>query len=313
MTAPRHLISVEDLDDAALGWLVDRAAAYDAGAPVPQALAGRIVALHFLKSSTRTRTAFSSAALRLGAQIISYGPDDLQLVTGETHADTGRVLAGMVDALVTRTAGAPADLRELAAQGAMPVINAMSADEHPTQALADLATIRRHAGRVEGARVLYLGEGNNTAAALALALARFAGTQLHLRTPAGYGLPAQTLRLAELRAQRCASSVEQRHDLAQLPEHVDFVYTTRWQTTGTVKPDPDWRARFEPFRVDGALMARWPRARFMHDLPAHRGEEVTADVLEGPRSIAFAQAANKYHSALAVLEWCLPARSAPAS
>ena len=109
-----------------------------------------------------------------------------------------------------------------------------------------------------------------------------------------------------LQAQRYGSVIDERHDLDELPDGVDFVYTTRWQTTGTVKPDPDWRTRFEPFRVDATLMARWPRARFMHDLPAHRDEEVTAEVLEGPRSIAFAQAANKYHSALAILEWCLP-------
>jgi ornithine carbamoyltransferase len=307
MSSARHLISVCDLDDEDLAWLVQRTAAYDSGEQAPPALAGRIVALHFLKSSTRTRTAFSAAALRLGGQIISYGPDDLQLVTGETHADTGRVLAGMVDALVTRTAGDPADLRALAAQGRMPVINAMSADEHPTQAIGDLATIHRQAGRMEDVAVLYVGEGNNTAAALALALTRFAGARLHLRTPAGYGLAPETLRVAALQAERHGSVIDERHDLDDLPDVVDFVYTTRWQTTGTAKPDPDWRSRFEPFRVDAALMARWPQARFMHDLPAHRDEEVTAEVLEGPRSIAFAQAANKYHSALAILEWCLPA------
>jgi ornithine carbamoyltransferase len=303
--ATRHLISVRDLDDADLDWLVRRSAAFDSGTPVPRALEGRIVALHFLKSSTRTRTAFSAAALRLGAQIIAYGPDDLQLVTGETYADTGRVLSGMVDALVTRTVGDPAHLRELADQGRMPVINAMSADEHPTQAVADLTTILAHAGSIEGIRLLYVGEGNNTAAALALALSRFEGAQLHLRTPSGYGVPAETLRVAERQAAHYGSVVEQRHDLDGLPDDIDLVYTTRWQTTGTVKPDPDWRTGFDPFRVDAAMMARWPDARFMHDLPAHRGEEVTAEVLEGPRSIAFAQAANKYHSALAILEWCL--------
>lgn len=312
-TRTRHLISVRDLDDEELGWLVRRAAAYAAGTTVHRTLTGRIIALHFLRSSTRTRTAFSAAALRLGAQIIAFGPDDLQLATGETYADTGRVLAGMVDALVTRTAGDPADLRALAAGGDMPVINAMSADEHPTQAVADLTTILGQAGRIEGARLLYVGEGNNTAVALALALTRFAGTQLHLVTPAGYGVPAQTLRVAARAADRSGSVVDQRHDLDGLPDHVDFVYTTRWETTGTVKPDPAWRAAFEPFRVDAALMDRWPAARFMHDLPAHRGEEVTPDVLEGTRSIAFEQAANKYHSALAILEWCLLAAVRPPS
>ena len=265
----------------------------------------RVVAIYFRQTSTRTRTSFSAAALRLGAQIVTYGPNDLQTNTGETYRDTGRVLATMVDALVARTAGDPQELRDLAAQDTMPVVNAMTSDEHPTQAIADLATLLQHFGRIEKLRVLYVGEGNNTAAALALALARFPGNELFLRTPAGYGVPDDKLRLARARAAASGSVVEQAHDLAALPETVDAVYTTRWRTTGTTKPDPDWQDRFRPFQVNGPLMERWPEARFMHDLPAHRGEEVTADVLDGPASLALPQAANKYHTALAILEWCL--------
>ena len=160
----------------------------------------------------------------------------------------------------------------------------------------------------ENLRVLYVGEGNNSAAALALALARFPGNELYLRTPAGYGLAEDKLAQARRQAVRSGSCIEEGHDMSALPAEVDIVYTTRWQTTGTTKPDADWHERFEPFQVDRRLMARWPDARFMHDLPAHRGEEVTAEVLDGPASLALPQAANKYHTALSILEWCLAGR-----
>jgi ornithine carbamoyltransferase len=185
----------------------------------------------------------------------------------------------------------------------MAVVNAMSAAEHPTQALADLTTLAQHFGRIEGLRVLYIGEGNNTASALTLALARYAGTALYLRTPPGYGLEQRYLDRAAISAKATDAVVEERHDMADLPE-VDVVYTTRWQTTGTTKPTADWRETFAPFQVDASVMQQSKASVFMHDLPAHRGDEVTADVLDGPLSIAFDQAENKYHSARAVLEWC---------
>jgi ornithine carbamoyltransferase len=308
-TARRHLISIDDLDDEALDQIVRRGAEYavgqcDAGqrdAELP--LRGRVVGVLFRKTSTRTRTAFSAGALRLGAHLVTYGPDDLQENTGETHADTGAVLSGMLDVLVARTAGPEEELRAYAAQERMAVINAMSASEHPTQALADLTTIQQHFGQVKGVRVVYVGEGNNTASALALALSRYPGTALHLRTPPGYGVGPLYLERAKANAKRSGALVEQRHDLTDLPE-ADIVYTTRWQTTGSVKPDPGWRVTFAPFQVNAEVMAAVADAVLMHDLPAHRGEEVTAEVLDGPASIAFIQAENKFHSARAVLEWC---------
>ncbi|HET9899268.1 MAG TPA: ornithine carbamoyltransferase [Streptosporangiaceae bacterium] len=302
--ARRHLISIDDLDDEALDHIVRRGAEYAAGhRPAPLPLRDRVVGVLFRKTSTRTRTAFSAGALRLGAQLITYGPDDLQENTGETPADTGAVLSRMLDALVVRTAGPEAELRAYAQQDEMPVINAMSAVEHPTQALADLTTMLHHFGQIKGLRVLYLGEGNNTASALTLALPRYAGTALYLRTPPGYGVGPRYLERAAACAAATGALVEQRHDLDCLPE-ADVVYTTRWQTTGTVKADPCWRDVFAPFQVSPAVMAAAGDAVFMHDLPAHRGEEVTAGVLDGPRSVAFRQAENKYHSAMAVLEWC---------
>ncbi|MEU8961057.1 ornithine carbamoyltransferase [Streptomyces sp. NPDC048491] len=305
MASIRHLISIDDLDDADLYALVARGAEYSAGSVGPLApLAGDIVGVYFGKTSTRTRTAFSSGALRLGAQIIAYGPNDLQLNTGETSEDTGRVMSRMLDVLVARTAGDPAEMRAWADQDRMAVINAMSADEHPTQALTDLTTLRRQFDRVEGLRVLYVGEGNNTASALSLALTRFPGVELALRTPQGYGLASYYRERAAEQALAYGTVFSERHDMEELPADVDVVYTTRWQTTGTSKPDPDWRTVFAPFQVTRALWRTSPKAVFMHDLPAHRGDEVTADVLDGPMSIAFAQAENKMHSAMAVLEWC---------
>ncbi|MGW2179786.1 ornithine carbamoyltransferase [Streptomyces sp. NPDC001732] len=305
--ARRHVISLADIPDSSLYQIVERGRQFASGAWPCESLGGAVVGIYFRATSTRTRTAFSAAALRLGGRIIQYGPGDLQLNTGETMEDTGRVFAGMLDALVARTAGSEAELRALASQDRMAVVNAMSALEHPTQALTDLTTMAGHFGDLGGRRVLYLGEGNNTAAALALALPRFPGTELHLRTPRGYGVDPGVLALAKEYAARHGSVVTERHDTDDLPTGVDVVYTTRWQTTGTSKADPAWRKTFAPFQVDEAVLDTSPDAVFMHDLPAHRGEEVTAAVLDGPRSIAFTQAEAKMHSAAAVLEWSLGA------
>lgn len=301
----RHLISLDDLSDDDLHDIVTCGAEFSRSGPAGDELAGKVVGVFFRKTSTRTRTAFSAAAVRLGASVIAYGPNDLQLNTGETSEDTGRVFSRMLDALVARTADDPEELRIWADQDRMAVVNAMSADEHPTQALADLTTLAGRFGSVEGLRILYLGEGNNTAAALALGLSRFRGTHLELRTPPGYGLTQDVRERAAKLAATSGAVVHEQHDLAELPAEFDVVYTTRWQTTGTSKPDPDWRTVFAPFQVGTALMDRFPAAVFMHDLPAHRGEEVVAEVLDGPRSIAFDQAENKMHSAMAVLQWCL--------
>ncbi|MFH9550554.1 ornithine carbamoyltransferase [Streptomyces sp. NPDC017435] len=310
----RHLISIDDLTDEDLRAVVARGALFSAeGGPAgARPLEGDIAGIYFRRTSTRTRTAFSAGALRLGAQIVSYGDGDLQLNTGETSEDTGRVMSRMLDVLVARTADDPAELRAWAAQRRMSVINAMSADEHPTQALTDLTTLLGRFGRLEGLRVLYVGEGNNTASALALALTRFPGVELELRTPPGYGLADRFLTRAAEQAARHGGRFAERHDMAALPPDQDAVYTTRWQTTGTNKPDPHWRDLFAPFQVGEALWEDSPKAVFLHDLPAHRGEEVTADVLDGPASLAFQQAENKMHSAMAVLEWCRRGPTGPA-
>ncbi|MEV8510698.1 ornithine carbamoyltransferase [Dactylosporangium sp. NPDC051484] len=308
MTGPRrHLLTLDALSAGELDQLVRRAAAYAAagGRAQGRPLDGATVGIYFRRTSTRTRTSFTVAAHRLGAHTIAYGPNDLQENTGETVEDTARVLSGMLDGFVARTAGDPAELRALAAQDRMTVVNAMTSDEHPTQAVADLATVLTVRGSLDGLSLLYLGEGNNTASALAFALARVPGACLDLRTPAGYGLPDELVRRAARTAAERGGEVTQRHDLADLPAKAHVVYTTRWQTTGTSKADPDWRRHFTPFQVSSLLLDQVPEAVFMHDLPARRGDEVEAAVLDGPRSIAFQQAEHKLHAAMAVLEWAV--------
>lgn len=305
------LISVADLNRAELDSLVTAASNWFAvQSRVGQLLAGRVVGLYFGQPSTRTRTAFSSASLRLGASIITYGPNDLQLSTGETDEDTGNVLAPMLDCLVVRASGDHARLMRLSAHGRLPVVNAMNTIEHPTQAIGDLATMRAYRGDLAGVQVLYAGEANSTTLALAHALMRVPGSLLVVAAPLGYGFDAATIEAVNAQAApvgaRCVQ-VAAIDDVAVAGlEHPDFVYTTQWQTTGTSKPDPEWRAAFYPgFQVNEELLARWPRARVLHDLPARRGEEISAEVLDGPRSLALEQARNKLAGAAASLAWVL--------
>jgi ornithine carbamoyltransferase len=191
----------------------------------------------------------------------------------------------------------------------MSIINAMSDSEHPTQAIADLVTIKEALGRLHDVHVLYLGEGNNSAAALALAVAMTKGMRLTLVTPEGYGLPLTVLEKADALAQWSGSgaTIEQHHDVASLPKNVDVVYTTRWQTMGVPKSDPYWESKFKPYGVTQQMMTQVSKPSstiFLHDLPAVRGAEVSHEVLDGPQSRAFRQAHHKLTSAMAVLKWC---------
>ncbi|MGE0127967.1 MAG: ornithine carbamoyltransferase [Blastocatellales bacterium] len=309
----RHMLSLAELGVAELARLVDRsvefAASYSKSSDAPKPLEGKIVGIYFRKPSTRTRSSFTAGALRLGARTIAYGPDDLQLVTGETIEDTARVLSGYLDALVIRTNGSLAEMKALADQSEMAVINAMSENEHPTQAIADLATIKERFGRLAGIHVLYLGEGNNTTTALALAVAQTPGMKVTFVTPEGYGMSEPFLEQARLLAAKHGAMVEHHHGMDEPPRDVDAVYATRWQTMGVPHADPNWREKFWPYSVTPELMAQVskPDTIFLHDLPAVRGEDVHAEVLDGPRSVAWRQARHKMFSAMAVLEWCLVA------
>jgi len=305
----KHLLSIADLGATDLAWLVDRSVQFASGRDVIGACAdGKIIGIYFCKPSTRTRSSFSVGALRLGARIVTYGPDDLQLVTGETLEDTGRVLSGYLDALVIRTNNSIAGMKALAAQQEMAVINAMSENEHPTQAIADLATLKERFGRLAGLHLLYLGEGNNTAAALALAVARTPGMKATFITPAGYGLSELVIEQAQQAAVWYSGALEHYHEIENLPQSVDAVYGSRWQTMGAPHKDPHWIDKFRPYCITPGIMAKVSKAEgtvFLHDLPAVRGEDVLPEVLDGPQSLAWRQARHKMFSAMAILEWCL--------
>jgi len=304
------LLSLVEVGPENLSRLIDHSLAIAAhGVSVPP-LAGKTVGIYFKRTSTRTRTAFTVAAIKLGAAPIAYGPNDLQISTGETISDTARVLSGYLDALVVRTNESINEMRAFASQNDMAIVNAMSDTEHPTQAVADLVTIKEAFGRLRGVDILYLGEGNNTAAALALAVSMTEGMRLTIVTPEGYGLPSTVLETANGFSRQSGSVVEQHHDASSLPRGFDVVYTTRWQTMGESKPDANWKEKFMPHRVTQELMQRFSKHAgtiFMHDLPAVRGDDVVDEVLDGPQSVAFRQAKHKLTSAMAVLAWCIAA------
>jgi ornithine carbamoyltransferase len=302
----RHVLSILDLEPEEVLYLCRRAIRLKSAPSDPPTLRGRTVGVYFRKTSTRTRAGFMVGAGRLGATTVYFGPGDLQTNTGETLEDTARTLAGYLDVLVMRTNESVEEMRTFAAHPGMSVVNALSSDEHPTQALTDLATILEHFGRLEGITVLYCGEGNKTAAALALAMSRIPGMRLVLATPAGYGLDPAKLAAARALAAEHGATVEETHDIDSVEPGVDVVYTSRWQEMGVSKADPEWKTRFAPFRVTQELMDRvaGPGTVFMHDLPAVRGEDVDDEVLDGPRSLAWVQAQHKMFSAMAVMEWC---------
>ncbi|MDC2959310.1 ornithine carbamoyltransferase [Streptomyces gilvifuscus] len=302
----RNLISLADLRPEQLARIVARAVEFGRGDVEDRPLAGRQVGIYFRKSSTRTRTSFWSGATRLGADVITFGPDELQLSTGETVEDTSRVLAQYLDALVVRTNGDVEEMRRLGTSPDLAVVNALSLDEHPTQAIADLSTLTEHFGSLAGRHLLVVGEGNSSGAALALAGALVPELRITLLCPEGYEVPKSTLDLVD-ELSGGQHRVVQITDPDAVEGPVDAIYTSRWQTMGVPKADPDWLASFEGFRIDREFFDRYsgPDTVFLHDLPAVRGQEVTDEILDGERSLAWRQAYHKMTAAMAVLEWCV--------
>jgi ornithine carbamoyltransferase len=307
-----HLISIDDVDGATLDELIrtgERLA--DGELDFTKALSGRLVGLYFSKPSTRTRTSFFAAVAGMGGTSILYSAADLQTTTGEALEDTGMVLGLYLDALVMRTNGPHREMSTLAESGGgMPVVNALSKKEHPTQAIADLITIRQEFGEVSGRHVVYIGAWNNTAASLVLALSKLPRTRVTLALPERYGPDPGQWAAALRNAEESGSTVELLHDPRDLPRGVDVVYTTRWQSMGEEPDDPDWRESFRGFAITRRRMDELSHGRtiFLHDLPAHRDLEVEAAVLDGPASRIRRQAYNKMISAMCVLERCLRGR-----
>ncbi|HEY7258358.1 MAG TPA: ornithine carbamoyltransferase [Gaiellales bacterium] len=301
-SAPSDLLRICDLDARQLYVLLDLAAEMKA---VPHgwetALHGDTVAMFFEKPSTRTRVSFAAACQHLGALPLGLRPDELQLGRGEPISDTARVLSGYSSAIVVRTY-AQAVLDEMAAAADKPVINALTDDHHPCQALADLLTIRERFGSLQGIRVAYLGDGNNVAHSLMEAGA-LAGMHVVVGTPPGYEPDPAITDSAAATALAHGGSVAIVNDPGEAVAGAHAVYTDVWVSMGD---DEDQRARREEvlraFQVDTQMMRRADReAVFLHCLPAHRGEEVSADVIDGPASVVFRQAENRLWTEEAVL------------
>lgn len=315
-TAPkRDLLSIADIASD-LGGLLRRAERLKddrrRGILRPT-LAGRNVAMIFEKPSTRTRTSFEVAANDLGAHPLYLSSRDLQLGRGETIADTARVLSRYVDAIVYR-AFRHADMVELARRATVPVVNALDDLEHPCQIVADLLTMHeRWKGRFRGRRLAWIGDGNNVLHSLLLGAAA-TGLDLVAATPSGYPPKPDVVAAARALAKSSGASISLVTDPADAARGADALYTDVWVSMGDEAEAAAREAAFQPYRIDAALLARAkPDAFVLHDLPAHRGKEITDDVMDGPRAAIWDQAENRLHAQKAVLELLLAApRRAPA-
>jgi ornithine carbamoyltransferase len=288
----RHLLSISDLSPAELERILDSAMALKEGAAAPQ-VAGKTLALVFEKPSLRTRVSFHVAMQQLAGDCIYLSPPEVGLGERETAPDVARVLSRYVDAIAARTFE-QSTVEELAAHSSIPVINALSEADHPCQALADLLTIREHRGRLAGVSVAFIGDGNNVANSLAVAGA-MAGMDVRVASPEGYELAPQICAIA-------GDSVRTMREPAEAVSGADVVYTDVWASMGQENEASDRREAFAGYTVDERLMSiAKPDAIFMHDLPAHRGEEVAAEVIDGPQSVVFDQAENRLHAQKAVL------------
>jgi ornithine carbamoyltransferase len=264
-------------------------------------LANDTVVLHFGKPSTRTRLAFETAVARLGGTPVVVGPTELQLGRGETIEDTARVVSRYARAFVIRTYS-DLDVRRFAKAATIPVINALTDLHHPCQALADLMTLRERFGTLKGLKLAFVGDGNNVAHSL-LEAAALAGIHLNVATPALFAPDRDVIAHAQALARVSGASLRLGTDPVEAVDGVDAVYTDVWVSMGTPEIERATRLEaFRPYQVDARLMGRAkPGAIFMHCLPDHRGEEVTADVVDGPNSIVFDQAENRLHTSAAIL------------
>lgn len=299
----KDLLRTADLsiDDFAL--LLDRAAAFKREPYRSRArIAGDTVVLYFNKPSTRTRISFETAVARLGGTPIGVGPNDLQLGRGETIEDTARVMSRYARAFVIRTF-ADADVRRFAAAATIPVINALTDGHHPCQSLADLLTLRERLGSFRGRKVAYVGDGNNVAHSL-IEAAALAGLDIAVGSPEGYECEAEVVARARAIGGRTGARVTTTRDPVEAVRGADAVYTDTWVSMGN--PESERAARLRalgPYQVNDALLSHArPDVIFMHCLPDHRGEEVTAEVVDGPRSVVFDQAENRLHTSAAILE-----------
>ena len=296
----RHFLDLDRFEPAQLRWLIERGKAFKRGdaAIAPKPLDGKVLAMIFEKPSTRTRVSFEAGMNQLGGSVICLNPNDTQLGRGETIADTARVLSRYVDAIMIRT-NDPNKLHELAAHASVPVINGLTDRTHPCQVMADLMTFEEHRGLCEGKIFAWSGDGNNVANTWIQAAAQF-GFSLRIGCPPQLQPPADTVAWAKARG----ADVQITHSAEEAVDGAHCVLTDIWVSMGH---EAQGRHNLlAPFQVNAKLMSRARAdALFMHCLPAHRGEEVTADIIDGPQSVVWDEAENRLHVQKGILSWCL--------
>ena len=279
----KHLLSIRDLRAADLQAILTLSEG-----PAPQVLNGKGVALYFEKPSARTRNSMELATAQLGGHPVYIQKDELGMGERESVRDVTHTLA-CYHAIIAGRVFDHGLLEEMARVNAAPVLNMLSGTDHPLQAFADLLTVKQLLGRVEGTKIAFIGEGNNVSRSLAEACA-LVGAEFSIASPEGYGLGN--------------ADVRQVTDPAEAVDGADIVYTDVWLSMGG-EGSEERRKAFEPYHVDEALMNRAPNARFLHCLPARRGEEVAAAVIDGARSAVWRQAENRMHTARGAMLWML--------
>jgi len=296
---PKHFLDIAAVESDELRAIMSDAAERKAlGRNGPKPLAGKVLAMIFDKPSTRTRVSFDVAMRQLGGETLFLSGAEMQLGREETIADTARVLSRYVDAIMIRTT-AHARLMELAEFATVPVINGLTDDTHPCQIMADLLTFEEKRGPVRGKTFAWTGDGNNVLSSFVEASARF-DFALRVATPAGSG---PDMRFVE-RARNAGASILTTDDPVEAVTGADCVVTDTWVSMGR-EDQARGHNVFMPYQVNERLMAHAkPEALFMHCLPAHRGEEVTDAVIDGPQSVVFDEAENRLHAQKSILAWC---------
>ncbi len=299
----RDFLTITDLTPAEIQALLRDAAAYKRGR-TGSPLAGKIVALVFQKPSMRTRMAFEVAVMDLGGKVTYLGQDDIQLGAREPAKDVARVLARYVDAIVLRTFG-HATVEEFARFASVPVINGLSDQVHPCQALADLLTIQEQLGRLRGVQAAYIGDGNNVLHSLAEACA-MTGVHLSVATPERYKPEAKLWQQARELAKPMGAKLELTTDPRAAAKGASVIYTDVWVSMGQEKEREERLKQFIGFQVNDDLLSEAAKdCRIMHCLPAHRGEEISAELMEDKRSVVFDQAENRLHVQKALLAFLM--------
>ena len=299
----RSFLTIHDFTPAEVVTLLDLAAALKDAQKrrVPHAfLDGRAVAMIFMKTRTRTRMSFEVGIEQLGAQPMFLNANDIQLRVGETIKDTANVMSRYVDCIMIRTF-AQKDVEDLAAYGQIPVINGLTDDHHPCQGMADALTIREHVGRLEGVKLVYIGDGNNVTHSLAEVGAK-TGMHVVCCTPAGYRPNTEIIARAQEDAKETGATVELTDDVRAAVEGADVIYTDTFTSMGQEAEHDVRLAALRDYQVNMDLVRlAGPQVKVMHCLPAHWGEEITEEVLYSPHSVVFDQAENRLHAQKAVM------------